>query len=39
MNAPGHVPVPEEYGWFRITFTVSNEALEEELNGLKSVRR
>lgn len=32
MIAPGHVYVPEEYGWFRITFTVGKEALEEGLN-------
>jgi hypothetical protein len=32
MIAPGHVYVPEQYGWFRITFTVGKEALEEGLN-------
>lgn len=32
MIAPGHVYVPEEYGWFRITFTVGRGALEEGLN-------
>ncbi|KAJ5378116.1 uncharacterized protein N7496_005525 [Penicillium cataractarum] len=31
MIAPGHVYVPEEYGWFRITFTVGKEALQEGL--------
>lgn len=31
MIAPGHVYVPEEYGWFRISFTVGKEALEEGL--------
>lgn len=29
--APGHVYSPEEFGWFRITFTVTREALEEGL--------
>lgn len=32
MITPGHVYVPEEYGWFRITFTVGKEALEEGLS-------
>ncbi|KAJ5106933.1 PLP-dependent transferase [Penicillium angulare] len=34
MVAPGHVYMSEEYGWFRITFTVGQEALEE---GLKRI--
>ncbi|SPB46670.1 unnamed protein product [Aspergillus niger] len=32
MISPGHVYLPEEHGWFRITFTVGKEALEEGLN-------
>lgn len=32
MIAPGHVYVPEEYGWSRVTFAVGKEALEEGLN-------
>jgi bifunctional pyridoxal-dependent enzyme with beta-cystathionase and maltose regulon repressor activities len=39
MIAPGHVYVPEEYGWFRITFTVGKEALEEGLNRFLASRR
>lgn len=31
MVAPGHVYSPEEFGWFRITFTVRKDALEEGL--------
>lgn len=31
MIAPGNVYVPEEFGWFRVTFTVGREALEEGL--------
>ena len=31
MIAPGNVYVPEEFGWFRITYTVEKEALEEGL--------
>jgi bifunctional pyridoxal-dependent enzyme with beta-cystathionase and maltose regulon repressor activities len=31
MIAPGHVYMAEEYGWFRITFTVGQDALEEGL--------
>lgn len=34
MLAPGHVYMSEEYGWFRITFTVGEEALEEGLNRI-----
>ena len=34
MIAPGHVYMSEEYGWFRITFTVGKEALEEGLNRI-----
>lgn len=30
--APDHVYVPEEFGWFRVAFTVGKEALGEELN-------
>lgn len=38
MIAPGHVYMAEEYGWFRITFTVGQDALEEGLKRfLKSV--
>jgi bifunctional pyridoxal-dependent enzyme with beta-cystathionase and maltose regulon repressor activities len=33
--APGHVYVPEEFGWFRITFTVGKEALREGLQRVK----
>lgn len=29
--APGSVYMPEEYGWFRVTFTVPRNALEEGL--------
>ncbi|KAL6405317.1 PLP-dependent transferase [Ilyonectria robusta] len=34
MIAPGHVYVSEEYGWFRVTFTVGKEALKEGLERL-----
>lgn len=34
MVAPGHVYMSESYGWFRITFTVGEEALEEGLRRL-----
>ncbi|KAJ5085057.1 hypothetical protein N7532_009828 [Penicillium argentinense] len=34
MIAPGHVYRAEEYGWFRITFTVGREALDEGLKRL-----
>ncbi|KAF9891371.1 hypothetical protein FE257_004227 [Aspergillus nanangensis] len=34
MIAPGHVYVAEEYGWFRITFTVGKQALKEGLDRL-----
>ncbi|KAH8898013.1 PLP-dependent transferase, partial [Thozetella sp. PMI_491] len=32
MIAPGHAYMSEEYGWFRLTFTVGREALHEGLN-------
>ena len=32
MIAPGHVYMAEEFGWFRTTFTVGEEALKEGLN-------
>ncbi|KAK1704955.1 pyridoxal phosphate-dependent transferase [Colletotrichum lupini] len=32
LVAPGHVYVAEEYGWFRLTFTVGKDALQEGLN-------
>lgn len=35
LIAPGHVYVPEELGWFRITFTVGKEALREGLQRIK----
>lgn len=35
LIAPGHVYVPEEFGWFRITFTVGKEALREGLQRVK----
>ncbi|TQV95465.1 hypothetical protein IF1G_05294 [Cordyceps javanica] len=31
LIAPGSVYMPEEYGWFRITFTVGKQALQEGL--------
>ncbi|KAH7007778.1 pyridoxal phosphate-dependent transferase [Ilyonectria destructans] len=34
MIAPGHVYMSEEYGWFRVTFTVGKEALKEGLERL-----
>ncbi|KAJ5776381.1 PLP-dependent transferase [Penicillium nucicola] len=34
MITPGHVYMSENYGWFRITFTVGREALEEGLKRL-----
>ncbi|CAG9950552.1 unnamed protein product [Clonostachys rosea f. rosea IK726] len=34
MIAPGHVYMPEEYGWFRMTFTVKKDALREGLARL-----
>ncbi|KAJ3548171.1 hypothetical protein NM208_g1138 [Fusarium decemcellulare] len=34
MIAPGHVYMAEEYGWFRITYTVGKEALQEGLDRL-----
>ncbi|KAH6889398.1 pyridoxal phosphate-dependent transferase [Thelonectria olida] len=34
MIAPGHVYLAEEYGWFRLTFTVGKEALQEGLDRL-----
>ncbi|KAI7771383.1 hypothetical protein LZL87_014361 [Fusarium oxysporum] len=34
MIAPGHVYLAEEYGWFRLTFTVGKDALKEGLNRL-----
>lgn len=38
MIAPGHVYMAEEHGWFRITFTVGEGALEEGLKRfLKSI--
>lgn len=38
MIAPGHVYMAEEYGWFRITFTVGDDALKEGLKRfLKSI--
>ncbi|KAI1025290.1 hypothetical protein LB504_010024 [Fusarium proliferatum] len=42
MVAPGHVYMAEEYGWFRLTFTVGKDALQEGLNrfikALKEVK-
>jgi DNA-binding transcriptional MocR family regulator len=35
LIAPGHVYAPEEYGWFRLTFTVGEESLKEGLNRVK----
>uniref|UniRef100_A0A8H7K144 Aminotransferase class I/classII large domain-containing protein n=1 Tax=Bionectria ochroleuca TaxID=29856 RepID=A0A8H7K144_BIOOC len=34
MIAPGHVYMPEEHGWFRMTFTVKEDALQEGLARL-----
>ncbi|KAJ5339493.1 aminotransferase sirI [Penicillium brevicompactum] len=34
LIAPGSVYIPEEYGWFRITFTLQQEALKEGLERL-----
>ncbi|KAF4341576.1 plp-dependent transferase [Fusarium beomiforme] len=34
MIAPGHVYMAEEYGWFRLTFTVGTDALKEGLDRL-----
>ncbi|KAF5701326.1 plp-dependent transferase [Fusarium mundagurra] len=34
MIAPGHAYLAEEYGWFRLTFTVGKDALKEGLNRL-----
>lgn len=31
MIAPGSVYMPEEFGWFRVTFSLGKEALEEGL--------
>jgi len=33
--APGNVYMPEEFGWFRVTFTVGKKALEEGLDRLR----
>jgi bifunctional pyridoxal-dependent enzyme with beta-cystathionase and maltose regulon repressor activities len=35
LIAPGHVYAPEEYGWFRLTFTVGEEALKEGLDRFR----
>ncbi|KAL3448024.1 pyridoxal phosphate-dependent transferase [Aspergillus insuetus] len=35
LIASGHVYAPEEYGWFRLTFTVGEEALKEGLNRFR----
>ncbi|RJE19305.1 hypothetical protein PHISCL_08362 [Aspergillus sclerotialis] len=35
MIAPGNVYMPEELGWFRITFSLGKEALEEGLKRLE----
>lgn len=35
LIAPSHVYAPEEFGWFRITFTVGKEALREGLRRIK----
>ncbi|PYI13134.1 PLP-dependent transferase [Aspergillus violaceofuscus CBS 115571] len=35
LIAPGHVYVPEEFGWFRVTFTVGKEVLKEGLQRLQ----
>lgn len=35
MIAPGNVYMPEEFGWFRITFSLGKEALKEGLNRLE----
>lgn len=32
MIAPGHIYMPEEFGWFRVTFTLGKEALREVLS-------
>lgn len=34
MIAPGRVYAPEEYGWFRVTFSLGKEALIEGLTRL-----
>lgn len=34
MIAPGHIYMPEEFGWFRVTFTLGKEALREGLSRL-----
>lgn len=34
LIAPGSVYVPEQYGWFRVTFTLQKEALKEGLERL-----
>ena len=34
MIAPGNVYMPEEFGWFRVTFTVGKQALKEGLDRL-----
>lgn len=34
MVAAGHVYMAEEYGWFRLTFTVGQDALKEGLDRL-----
>ena len=36
MIAPGSVYMPEEFGWFRVTFTLQKRALEEGLDRLRS---
>lgn len=39
MVAPGHVYMSEEYGWFRVTFTLTKEALQAGLQRLwKSIQ-
>jgi aspartate/methionine/tyrosine aminotransferase len=35
LIAPGHVYAPEGHGWFRLTFTVGEEALKEGLNRFR----
>lgn len=36
MIAPGSVYVPENFGWFRVTFTVAEDALRVGLDRLGS---
>ena len=36
LISPGHIYEAEEYGWFRLTFTVERQMLEEGLRRLQA---